>query len=340
MTVRTATLQGVPASRSSARNPKQTGTENLAARAEKVAAIAAAHAAAVDSELRFPVEAMAAAREHRLLGVAVPREFGGEGASVSEIADVCYTLGRACASTAMIYAMHQVKVACVVRHGRAAPGINCSCAESCATSCCSRPRPPRAPAAAMSATASADRARRASASPGEQPRLSSPTARRPTPWSPPPAARPTRRRRTRCWSSSRNRTTPSSGTIAWDTLGMRGTCSAGFTLRGTRRGRPDPADPLRRDPRSEHGAGRAYLLVQRLGRHRRRGGGAAPASSVAKPPAPTAMLPPERRRLHPRQRLAADACARLIASRWQRYELPQAIRRARSRSTSSPNRTS
>src|SRR5580658_1022657 len=118
MTVRTATLQGVPASRSSARNPKQTGAESLAARAEKVAAIAAAHAAAVDSESRFPVEAMAAAREHRLFGVAVPREFGGEGASVSEIADICYALGRACASAAMIYAMHQTKVACITRHGR------------------------------------------------------------------------------------------------------------------------------------------------------------------------------------------------------------------------------
>ena len=46
------------------------------------------------------------------------REFGGEGASIAEVADVCYALGRACASTAMIYAMHQTKVACVTRHGR------------------------------------------------------------------------------------------------------------------------------------------------------------------------------------------------------------------------------
>src|SRR3977135_1942418 len=30
---------------------------------------------------------------------------------------MCYTLGRACASTAMIFAMHQTKVACLVRHG-------------------------------------------------------------------------------------------------------------------------------------------------------------------------------------------------------------------------------
>ena len=55
------------------------------------------HAAAVDNDSRFPAEAIAAARERRLMGVAVPREFGGEGASISEVADVCYALGRACA---------------------------------------------------------------------------------------------------------------------------------------------------------------------------------------------------------------------------------------------------
>ena len=127
MTTRTATLQGVSASRGPARgllvagNQKLAGAESLTVRAEKVAAVAAAHAAAVDSGSRFPAEAMAAAREQRLLGVAVPREFGGEGASISEIADICYALGRACASTAMVYAMHQTKVACLTRHGRSSP---------------------------------------------------------------------------------------------------------------------------------------------------------------------------------------------------------------------------
>jgi len=125
MTVRTATLQGVSASRSPARglliagNPKHSSAESLTVRAEKVAAIAATHAEAVDSDSRFPAEAIAAAREHRLLGVAVPPEFAGEGASISEIADICYALGRACAATAMVYAMHQTKVACLTRHGRA-----------------------------------------------------------------------------------------------------------------------------------------------------------------------------------------------------------------------------
>ncbi len=71
---------------------------------------------------RFPQEAIAAARAERLLGIAVPRELGGEGLSIAEVADVCYALGRACASAAMIYAMHQTKVACIVRHGIANQG--------------------------------------------------------------------------------------------------------------------------------------------------------------------------------------------------------------------------
>ena len=57
-------------------------------------------------------------RAERLLGIAVPRELGGEGAGIADVIDVCYALGRACASTAMIYAMHQTKVACLMRHGR------------------------------------------------------------------------------------------------------------------------------------------------------------------------------------------------------------------------------
>jgi len=94
------------------------GTDNIAARAERVAVIAAEHAAAVDRESRLPAEAITAMRAERLLGAAVPREFGGDGASLADIVDVCYLLARACASAAMIFAMHQTKVACIVRHGR------------------------------------------------------------------------------------------------------------------------------------------------------------------------------------------------------------------------------
>src|SRR5262249_5443797 len=82
-----------------------------------VAAVAAGHADSVDRRARFPSEAMAAARAERLLGAMIPPNLGGQGASVSDIVEVCYVLGRACASTGMIYAMHQIMVACLVRHG-------------------------------------------------------------------------------------------------------------------------------------------------------------------------------------------------------------------------------
>jgi acyl-CoA dehydrogenase len=95
-----------------------TAAADLDARTDAVAQVAAANAAAVDRDARFPAEAIAAARAQRLLGVMVPPELGGEGASTSDAVDVCYRLGRACSSTAMIYAMHQTKVACVLRHGR------------------------------------------------------------------------------------------------------------------------------------------------------------------------------------------------------------------------------
>jgi acyl-CoA dehydrogenase len=86
-------------------------------RAASVAEAAAMDAEAVDREARFPQHAIDTARKQRLLGTQIPIEFGGDGASISEVADMCYTLGRACASTAMIFAMHQTKVACLVGHG-------------------------------------------------------------------------------------------------------------------------------------------------------------------------------------------------------------------------------
>ena len=82
-----------------------------------VAAAAATEADDVDRTARFPQKAIEAARAQRLLGAQIPHSFGGDGASILDIADMCYALGRACSSTAMIFAMHQTKVACLVRHG-------------------------------------------------------------------------------------------------------------------------------------------------------------------------------------------------------------------------------
>jgi acyl-CoA dehydrogenase len=89
---------------------------DLTARARAAADVAGSHAAAVDAGARFPGEAFAELRKQRLLGIQVPQSLDGEGATIAEIADVCYILGQACSSTGLIYAMHQIKMACIVRH--------------------------------------------------------------------------------------------------------------------------------------------------------------------------------------------------------------------------------
>ena len=86
-------------------------------RTTAVATAAAAEAEEVDLKARFPKAAIDAARAQKLLGMQIPVEFGGFGATIHDVTEICYTLGRACASTAMIFAMHQTKVACLIRHG-------------------------------------------------------------------------------------------------------------------------------------------------------------------------------------------------------------------------------
>jgi acyl-CoA dehydrogenase len=91
-------------------------SSDLRQRAELMATAAAGAADKVDHEAKFPSEAFVVAKSQRLLGIQAPIELGGEAASVSDVADLCYLLGRACASTAMIFAMHQIMVTILVRH--------------------------------------------------------------------------------------------------------------------------------------------------------------------------------------------------------------------------------
>ena len=92
-------------------------TPSLIDRAQRVAAIAARHADDVDREGRFPYEAVAAMKAEALLGIQVPRSHGGEGASLLDIANICATLGQACAASAMVFAMHHIKASSLVEHG-------------------------------------------------------------------------------------------------------------------------------------------------------------------------------------------------------------------------------
>lgn len=80
--------------------------------------VAGPAAADVDKEARFPIEAITALREAKLMSAFVPVSEGGSGASITELSQAVLGLSRYCASTAMIFAMHQIQVACLVRHER------------------------------------------------------------------------------------------------------------------------------------------------------------------------------------------------------------------------------
>jgi acyl-CoA dehydrogenase len=85
--------------------------------ARRIAAeVAAPNATSVDKEARFPAEAVAALREERLLSALVPAELGGAGASLETVARICLELGRRCGAAGMVFAMHQIQVACMVDH--------------------------------------------------------------------------------------------------------------------------------------------------------------------------------------------------------------------------------
>ena len=82
-----------------------------------VSRTAAEHADDVDRASRIPEEAVRAMQSEGLMGLLVPAAQGGPGRSLSQVASVCHALGQACGSSAMIYAMHQIQVACIVAHG-------------------------------------------------------------------------------------------------------------------------------------------------------------------------------------------------------------------------------
>jgi len=91
---------------------------DVAARMTAIADEVAGPAAAdVDDKGRFPIETIDALKAEGLLAALVPVEFGGGGASLEEVSQGLVALGRRCASSAMVLAMHHIQVACLVRHG-------------------------------------------------------------------------------------------------------------------------------------------------------------------------------------------------------------------------------
>jgi acyl-CoA dehydrogenase len=92
--------------------------ETVAGIAHEVAGPAAE---AVDREARFPSEAVDALKRERMLGALAPRERGGRGCSMTEIGACCEVLAQHCASTGMIFAMHHIQLASILRHALSQP---------------------------------------------------------------------------------------------------------------------------------------------------------------------------------------------------------------------------
>ena len=68
--------------------------------------VLAPNAERVDRENAYPYESTAAVRSSGLLGLLVPREYGGLEADPRTFCRIVFELGRACPSTAMIFVMH------------------------------------------------------------------------------------------------------------------------------------------------------------------------------------------------------------------------------------------
>ncbi len=90
----------------------------LDAAAAEVCKIAAESADAIDSANAAPEAVLAALRQRGLLSLLVPASLGGQGQSLSQLAATCYALAQSCGSSAMIFAMHHIQVACIVAHGQ------------------------------------------------------------------------------------------------------------------------------------------------------------------------------------------------------------------------------
>jgi acyl-CoA dehydrogenase len=223
----------LPASDDNRSNELGPASADLKARTARVAAVAANNAVVVDRDARFPEEAIAAARAQGLLGIMVPRHLGGEGASLSHVLDVCYDLGRACASTAMIYAMHQIMVACLLRHRRSSVWLERLLRRLCAEQLllASSTTEGRGGGNIRSSEAPIERngsrinlERRATViSYGANADAIVTTARRAADA---PAS-------DQVLVAFLKDDYSLEALVEWDTLGMRGTCSAGFTLRAS-----------------------------------------------------------------------------------------------------------
>ena len=76
------------------------------------------HAYDVDAKARFPKESIEGLKNLKLLSAYVATSEGGLGLTIKQVSELCEILGHYCGSTAMIYSMHMIQVACIVHHSK------------------------------------------------------------------------------------------------------------------------------------------------------------------------------------------------------------------------------
>ncbi|MES1248505.1 MAG: acyl-CoA dehydrogenase family protein [Actinomycetota bacterium] len=89
----------------------------LDATREVAAGVIAERAATVDRERTYPAENLRALGEAGALGLVVPAERGGAGGGLAALAEACEAVGAACASTGMVFLMHEVTAATIALGG-------------------------------------------------------------------------------------------------------------------------------------------------------------------------------------------------------------------------------
>jgi alkylation response protein AidB-like acyl-CoA dehydrogenase len=84
---------------------------------EVASGVIAGRAAEVDRRRAFPADNLQALAAAHALGLVVPAEHGGSGGGLAPHAEACEAVGAACASTGMVFLMHEVTAATVALGG-------------------------------------------------------------------------------------------------------------------------------------------------------------------------------------------------------------------------------
>lgn len=97
-------------------------TEALAA-VDRARTVIAGEAAKADVTAAFPAGSIAALRDGWLMSAGIPRAYGGHGFDARQLSELAMRLGALCGSTAMIWAMHQIQLACLENSATEQPEV-------------------------------------------------------------------------------------------------------------------------------------------------------------------------------------------------------------------------